>query len=350
MKNRQTLYLIMILAVHLCFPGFSNAEDQEILPNDKWGVLVLSDGTVVQGIINRTAIGYLVNMKSGKRAISAGQVHLHAKSKKSAYKNFSKRSSKNNIPVRLKLTHWCLKNRLMDEAGNELKAILILEPENSEAKNLLKQLEEMLNPNHPSHQLIASENSRKMNNPDLEKVAYLGNLSRKLAKNYSSRIQPILLNQCGNYSCHGSPKREFYLNPKTAKIRRYSNMNIKSVFKQINWEAPEESNLLTHHEKKQESKVGRFRGRSGKRQKELIQKWIASVVQFQAENETVQVKEKGVIVQVSSGSPIQKKIVKNTLSRSPKKITENPVLKKTLEKERVDPFSPEEFNRKYHDR
>ncbi len=350
MKNRHTIILIVILAVHLFYLGFSKAEDQDVLPNGKWGILVLSDGTVVQGIINRTAIGYLVTMKNGKRAISAGQVHHHAKSRKSAYENFSKRSSKDNVPARLKLTHWCLKNRLLDEAGNELKAILILEPENSEAKKLLKQLEEMLNPNHPSHRQIGSEHSQKMNDPDIEKVAYLGNLSRKLAKDYSSRIQPILLNQCGNYSCHGSSKRELYLNPKTFQIRRYSNGNIKSVFKQINWDMPEESNLLTHHQKNKESKIGSFRGRSGKKQKEFIQKWIANVVQFQAENDTVQIKERSVIIQASSGSPIQKKIVKNSLSRSPKKITEDPVLKKTLEKERVDPFSPTEFNRKYHNR
>lgn len=345
MKRFYVLILIISFILVSGLPKYLSAGEKPL--NGQYGVLVLVDGTVVDGTIIRTQAGFHVDVRGGQRVVPTKDVALYVKTKQDAYEKISKQSSTTNVPVRLQLAEWCLKNRLYKEAGQEIKSILVLEDDNAVAKELLKQLEEKIDPENAIHKQDLSITTHPMKRD----VDFLGGLSRSLAKDYSSKIQPILMNRCGSRSCHGTDEREFSLHPQSLKFKQYSDDNLESVFGQIHWSQPDQSPLLVHHANNMVEGEKIFQGRSGDKQKEWLVEWIRQVAVYRANNKDFHPVENNQISQAG----FEKTGQENGMTRQgevnltgPPKVTDDEVLKETLELERPDPFSPDEFNRKYH--
>ena len=183
----------------------------------------------------------------------------------------------------LDLARWCITNELEEEAKDELKDAIRLEPKRSEPKLMLQRLMSNSLNNQPTVTEKIQETllSKQMSRSD--EATSLSGISREQSAIFVRKIQPILLNKCGNASCHGSAaKSEFRL---TQVSRRYGNhrvyaeKNLAEVLRWIDMDDPVRSQLLLKPETEHPQQgMLVFTGSAARKHKQLIQKWISDVV------------------------------------------------------------------------
>jgi len=165
---------------------------------------------------------------------------------------------------------WCLRHGLYPEMEISLRAADDLDPSHPETLRLRRKLQALIvggdvtadaagidpsafgegvkgsvrvveDPKSPvkEHQHDTSEDELAALNLPQETVAY-----------YSSRIQPLLINRCGNNGCHRGPSESgFELSHMGTHVRpaaRLTRSNLVSVLKWIDRDKPDESPLLRY--------------------------------------------------------------------------------------------------------
>jgi len=263
--------------------------------NQKNKLLVLKSGRIIDGRISHSAGGYLVFVDHGSMLVPFEQVRFEARDLREAYRKLRLSMGVRTASRHIALARWCLSHHLVSEAETELRDALILEPHRRTARSMLSRLSGARNAqsrqSSPEQDLFAADLSEKSYQP----VQSLAGLSRDAGKQYMRRIQPILLNKCGNASCHGnsaqsslkqdqqSAQNRFQLvhvMMGRSNHRTYSELNLAAVLEQINSADPLRSPLLQMSEKIHGGEHrSQFAGASGAQQLMEIKKWIAQVSQ-----------------------------------------------------------------------
>ncbi|WP_232107435.1 hypothetical protein [Gimesia alba] len=183
----------------------------------------------------------------------------------------------------IELARWCVTNQLYDEAKTELRDAIRLEPKRTEPQLMLRRLTQPSANNQLTVEEKIKEAILKKQLSQSEEATSLTGISREQSAIFVRKIQPILLNKCGNANCHGSAaKSEFRL---TQVSRRYGNhriyaeKNLAEVMKWIDLDEVARSQLLVKPEQEhpQQGMVV-FSGYAGRKQRQLIQKWVGEVV------------------------------------------------------------------------
>jgi hypothetical protein len=127
-------------------------------------------------------------------------------------------------------------------------------------------------------------------------VESLGGLSNESARAFTQRIQPLLMNKCGNVACHGSTNREdnltgFHLIPVrngSNSHRLYAERNLAEVMRQIDINEPGHSPLSIVPQGTHAGTSGIFHGTGGNAQLKTLRAWINSVAdEKQAEEQAL---------------------------------------------------------------
>jgi len=246
-------------------------------------LLLMKSGRIVSGKIGEGAGGYLVKNPSGSMLIPFGDVVFEAKDMHEIYlkqRNAMKFPTANS---HLDLARWCISNKLIEEAKNELKDAIRLEPKRSEPQLMLQRLMGKSEKNRPTLNEKIKEAVLSKQVSRSEEATSLTGISREQSAIFVRKIQPVLLNKCGNASCHGNAaKSEFRL---TQVHRRYGNQrvsvekNLAEVLRWIDLDDPALSQLLVKPEKEhpQQGMIV-FSGYAARKQQQLIQKWVSAVV------------------------------------------------------------------------
>jgi hypothetical protein len=173
------------------------------------------------------------------------------------------------------LSRWCMENRLYDLAMEEVNAALALEPSRAEARQLLAQLQTVLNPQSGPEQNDSLYSWDQMLAPP---VPPPGGLTRESTHQFVRRVQPLMLNSCANARCHGNSQASFHLDfvPSTGVgSQSITTENIERIFEFIDIDQPHESRLftaLTDPAIPEHRQV--LNGPRGREQLELIAAWI----------------------------------------------------------------------------
>jgi hypothetical protein len=104
-------------------------------------LMVLFDGRVLHGLISERPGGYMIEAPDSKQVIPFQMIRLTASSLDDAY---VKQRDALRMPTagdHLELARWCFENRLYDGAREQIAAALKLEPDRSDARRLLQDLE-----------------------------------------------------------------------------------------------------------------------------------------------------------------------------------------------------------------
>ncbi len=252
----------------------SRSADQTSLPN----LMVMTDGRTMTGAITIQAGGYSVEKLGGSLFVPKEQVRCVARDLRDAYRIQRESQVDPTAGALLQLAEWGISYRLYDEARDDLHRALRRDPENETARKMLQRLEE---------QLLAQPKPRANApvNGDgflVQEVESLGGLSRETAAQFTSRIQPLLINRCGGASCHSSESnntfRLAHVRIATRNHRRQSEQNLAAVMKYINTEDPRDSELLRIANGLHGGQtITMFGGSQGTQQLHSIQDWVNTV-------------------------------------------------------------------------
>jgi len=110
-------------------------------PDAPFTILLLNNGRVLRGEIQKNAAGYVLKGKIGVSVYPRQQVERVFRTMAEAYAYKKAVSPENDPDERMKLALWCLEQTLKDEAKAELAGVLELSPDNRRAKAMLANLQ-----------------------------------------------------------------------------------------------------------------------------------------------------------------------------------------------------------------
>lgn len=248
-------------------------------------LLLLTSGRIVTGQVTRNGDQFLVKKATGEMFVPAEHVAIRARDLRDCYRQLRDKLPGQSPPdEHLSLARWCLSRQLLSEARNEALETLRIDSKRDDARQLIQKIDTILNPPPVEKRSAEEVEKAKLRTAyGLGDFESLGGLSRDAAKLFTSRVHPILLNNCTSSGCHGAnSKGEFRLErlplgdgPRKQIVLR----NLTSVLEQIDRAAPEKSLLLAANTGPH-TRTGRvvFAGAKGAEQARVVRYWIGMVV------------------------------------------------------------------------
>lgn len=279
-SGRRLQAAILFCAMSCCCSGSAFAQDA---PANR--VLMLQNGRLVSGRISESPGGYRVDVEKGTMLIPTSQVMFEATDAHEAYRELQRRMPEKTAEYHVALARWCLTNQMRDGALSELREALKLEPSNSTASSMLQRLQKELESESMPKPVVPQV--RRNDLMFREEAKSLAAFSHETNERFTRQIQPLLLNKCGNASCHGGKSGgDFHLTQLrgSGSHRVPSEKNLAALLQQINAENPELSPLLTIVTGPHGSD-GRtvFHGSKGNEQLVALTEWVRAIAREQTE-------------------------------------------------------------------
>ena len=248
------------------------------------GLLVMKTGRTIGGRISQSAGGYVIEQPHGTIVVPFELVEFPARDEREAVKLFRQRTPNPTAGFHVGLAQWCLRYQLLDEARDELRAALLVEPHRADARNMLRRLNDVLDPPEPPADHKAARDIRTEDGFDLPEATSLAGLAPDTARIFTERVQPILMNKCGNVACHGSAAdREFRLTRVRltgGAHRVHSERNLAATLSYVDRRHPDRSPLVVIPQGNH-GRAGRtvFSGPFGNEQLETLRDWVRQVAE-----------------------------------------------------------------------
>ena len=277
-------------------------------PNDNSpGILVLADGTVMNGRFLPRPDGYEVEVQGGRMFIESERVRFIAKDLDDAHQRMRSSFSELTPQSHMELARWCLTNKRTDLARREVLDALHKDPNRVDAQRLLQSLVQQNEgaSKAPGGSGLTEFPSLTRPSGPVPEARSLAGLSRSVAQDFTRHVQPILMNKCANAGCHGVRSiSSFQLTPSHRGTSvSIAERNLASVMKQIDLTRPSSSPLLTTLEGNHaDSTTPIFRGRSGAVQMKTLRDWVGAVSNDIAPELNEEVRERQEQIQLASMS------------------------------------------------
>ncbi len=285
MDGRCTLLLTLFLAApHWC-AAQEFAGDAMPVSNapTTLKMLVMVDGTVLEGHFTPRPDGYNMTTRAGRMFIGSDQVRFTATNLTDAYQRMQETFSERTPENHMVLARWCLTNKLTSEARREVLDALRLDPNRGDAKRMLAMLvnEEENRASDRSSEAgskgFTSSSRSPTGTPTSIETRSLAGLSRPVAQNFTRHVQPLLMNKCANSGCHGgSGTSTFQLSSAhRGSSPAIAERNLAAVLRHVDFSNPSCSPLLAAADGTHGNLTTPvFRGRSGSQQIEVLRNWV----------------------------------------------------------------------------
>lgn len=208
-------------------------------------VVLLTDGRLFRGAVTEVDGGYRIESKGQFFVVPFTEVRLTAETVHQAYEKLRDGRKEPTVDDHLQLAEFCWKNNLPGEAHAEVVSALRLDPQRSEARALFQKIEAQLAPGNaatPAAVLAARSPF------DAADAVTRSGLTRTTVEEYVTRVQPLLMNKCGNVSCHGQGSTQALklvnTRPGAANHRAATDANLEMLQGQIDFRNPAVSPLL----------------------------------------------------------------------------------------------------------
>jgi hypothetical protein len=326
-------------------------------------LLVLTDGRIVQGRIGERPGAYLVEKPGGQIVIPFDWVRLSAVSLDEAYQMQRDSLMRPNASDHVGLAQWCFTNQLFSQAAEQLEAALRLEPQRSDARELLLQIERATGarPDPAASAPEAAATPDGFAQPDARTASGLRTATHG---EFMRRIQPLLVNKCASAGCHGpAGQTDFQLHPvRTGQrnARSAGNDNLATVVTMIDAARPDDSPLLRAlRDRTAPTHRGLFDGPRGSEQFQLLRNWVLQAAADRDAASDLETDGTPHVLGAETSDPPEAPAAVRTASASRPHATESggktphsavtsELLQSILAEERPDAFDPREFNRLVH--
>lgn len=322
-------------------PGNESAEKRD--PHPK--LLVSTFGKIVEGRISHSASGYIVDVEGGSFLIPFKMVKFTADSRHDAYLKYKKLMPEETADNHVVLAKWCIDNQLLSDASHELKQALYLEPSRNDAAQLFAYVERLKN----GYQQLSTRSgeSSSSNTPSAvpKQAVSLNGLSPKTVSEYSSAIQPILVNNCAKAGCHHA-EADNNLQLRYVRLTGYGNRlatasNLAEVLKQLDTKTPSESPLLvrarSNHGQARQTLVT---SPKGKEILDRLENWIET-----ATGELNPSPDNTLPTAPEPAESLHQSPRGRTIDRESLPKDEREFVQQILSQQKLDPFDPAQFNR-----
>lgn len=239
-----------------------------LAPRD--GVLLLKNGEVLNGRITHAGDQYYVSLKYGVIQIKATEVEMTAGDLTEIYER-KRAALKPGIDGHLELADWCLREHLLDSAGQEVDDAKAIDARHPRLAYLQRRLAVARQPAaaHPPSPSAATGPT----NEELDR--FIRGMPHHTVETFTSSIQPLLMNNCATAGCHGprsSGKLRLARLPLNGPVgRRLTQRNLYSVWQTINQADFAASPLLTRPvERHGTAKAAIFSGRDAAQYRQLL--------------------------------------------------------------------------------
>ena len=310
LMDGRCIFLSMFLSglmQGLCIAQGGGTELRATPSDNSPGILVLADGTVMNGRFLPRPDGYEVEVQGGRMFIESERVRFIAKNLDDAHQRMRSSFSELTPQSHMELARWCLTNKRTDLARREVLDALHKDPNRVDAQRLLQSLvmQNEAASKAPGGSGLTEFPSLSRPSGPVPEARSLAGLSRSVAQDFTRHVQPILMNKCANAGCHGVRSiSSFQLTPSHRGTSvSIAERNLASVMKQIDLNRPSSSPLLTTLEGNHaDSTTPIFRGRSGAIQMKTLRDWVGAVSNDIAPELNEQVRERQEQIQLASMS------------------------------------------------
>ena len=211
------------------------------------GVLLLRNGQIVEGRIERLADHYQVTQPDQELRIRITDVEFLCRDLEDGYQRKRSIIQPGNIQEHLQLAHWCQRHGLLNCAANELAAAVEIDPSHPMIAVLQRRLKMAMEKSQEPDPAPARPTLQAPSGEELDRM--VRGMPSGTVETFVQSIQPILMNHCMTSGCHGL-QAENRLQLMRAPLgqptnRRVTQRNLHAVLQWINWENPGESRLLT---------------------------------------------------------------------------------------------------------
>ena len=210
------------------------------------GVLALRNGEVISGNILRDGDRYLITFgESAELRIAVSDVEFFGRDLQQLYRFKHAALVPTDTAGQWRLIDWSIRHGLLSQASQ------LLEDASADQRRLPKwtDLQRRLQlAKRPPISLpkASSTAARSTSKPELEQL--LEEISSQNLQEFTSFIQPLLLNRCGTTTCHGALSRtEFKLvAPPRGRVipTRYTQRNLFNTWKTVLPQQPDQSPLI----------------------------------------------------------------------------------------------------------
>lgn len=340
-------------------PVITHTQASDVVPAAAAGVpetpppprlLVMNNGDLMEGEITRTQTGYELARPGGGRMFLADSfVWFAANSRAGAYEELRKRFPDQSAGGHVALARWCLRYGLKEAAYDELQVALTIDPDHRDARNMVK---------------ILGASKTVIPDPTLppealaEPGATLGGLPPATARAFVTTVQPILVNGCGNASCHGSSSKNAFtiqnVRSNNPAFKALTQRNLETVRDRLSLDDPAHSDLFMLPQQPGHGGSRRpiFGGPAGAAQLRRLQAWAAAVGRATPRSEQKAQEPASLVLtsaETTPAAPADEHAPPMTAQ------TDAPVglpdvadvLRQAIAEERADAFDPREFNRRF---
>lgn len=259
-------------------------EPPETPPPSNPQILLLRNGAVLRGKILARGEDFLMQAPHGQVVVPGTLVRAACRDLQEAYEYMQQRAAaQSEGSAYVTLAKWCQSVQMFDEARASLELALNLDANLDEARHLLTLNAELQSEHRQSQRPreTAAEAPPSRRDPD----AHLGGLPKSLAKQFATRIQPILTNNCSTASCHG-PRSETGFRLERVPVGQRSERgaverNLLAVSEYLDFRQPSRSPLIARAKEAHGKPVRPlWAGPSGKQQLAELQAWVREAAPF----------------------------------------------------------------------
>lgn len=281
--NRPSARTAVGVCMLLTLLGWSPLPADEPSSAPKEQVVILNNMQLLKGTVTRSPNGFVLEHAAGRLVVPPDEVRVFGNDLPDAFHRLVESYPEPTAATHYHLALWSWSHYLKEDAREQLVMALDRDPDHEAARTMLKRIDDQKAAQR--RQAAAAKpkpiDPRIVNGIELPEVESLAGLSRETAAQFTKRIQPLLLNKCGNASCHG-PKTPtgFQLEQirgTGSASRLHTERNLAAVLAQIDQNRVNSSPLLTapmgNHGGLNKSL---FFGSTGERQLETLKAWARS--------------------------------------------------------------------------
>ena len=231
----------------LCFLALPALSIQAESPVSQ--VVVLHNGGVIMGVVKRTEDRYIVSKGPWHVVrVPLRDADFVARDMIEAYQVKRTRLSAQDFHEHVRLAQWCLRHDLDRSAGDLLLHLAKLDPYHAAIQSLEKQLQRRADVRSgavPKIRTASYQKSRSTHEPATVDVGDLPPLPTGAMASFTRIVQPLVLNRCGQSTCHGHASKNQFRLTKTGLKRQIKTWhNLRAVLSQIDPQHVDSSPLL----------------------------------------------------------------------------------------------------------
>lgn len=195
--RRGRVWRLVVLLLAAAAPAHAQ------LPAGAAGVLVLRNGHLLQGAISRSGDEYVVRQPTSVIRLGAAQVEFFARTPREAYEVLRRRRDPPTGDDHVHLAQWCLRNELLDGAGEEVAALKRAVPDHRDLRRLEVQLAQA-----QSRVAVLANATEAPLAPPAAAFPMTRESGAAIAAPATARaefvrsIQPMLMRSCATGGCH----------------------------------------------------------------------------------------------------------------------------------------------------